>query len=72
MAEPISVRTVYGASGISSTPAGIETKERMIGVTRPTRTPTFPQRSNQASARARFSGVMWNQRPWRSSSGRPP
>ena len=56
-AEPISVSTVYGASGISSAPAGIETNERTTGVTRPTRTPTFPQRSNQRSARSSRSGV---------------
>ena len=37
---------MYGASRISKTPAGIETNERTIGVIRPSRTPTFPQRPN--------------------------
>ena len=36
----MSDRTVYGASGISSAPAGMETNERTIGVTRPTVTAT--------------------------------
>ena len=53
---------MYGTNGISKTPAGIETNDLTTGVTRPTRTPRLPQRSNQRSARLSRDGVTWNGR----------
>ena len=58
IAEPASVSAVYGASGLPSTPEGIEMNERTSGLSRPRTRPSCPALEPRLGAReVRHIGV---------------
>ena len=64
-AEPMIVQIVKGTKGIRRNPAGIEIRDRINGMHRPTSTATRARRSNQRSARAMSAGAIRSHRPCR-------